>query len=147
MADLPTSVLFVCNYNAIRSPMAEAILKHLHGHHIFVDSAGVREGELDPFAVAVMAEIDIDLSRHNPKLFEEMEDESFDLVISLSPQAHHMALERTRTTACDVEYWQTLDPTLIEGNRETRMEAFRKTRDFLFDRIKDQFPAEQSVDV
>ncbi|MEM7441717.1 MAG: arsenate reductase ArsC [Pseudomonadota bacterium] len=147
MSDLPTSVLFVCNYNAIRSPMAEAMLKHLHGHHIFVDSAGVRGGELDPFAVAVMAEIDIDLSRHKPKLFEELADESFDLVISLSPQAHHLAIERTRTTACDVEYWQTFDPTHIEGNRETRLEAFRKTRDFLFDRIKVQFPAEQSVEV
>ena len=147
MADLPTSVLFVCNYNAIRSPMAEAMLKHLHGHHIFVDSAGVRLGELDPFAVVVMEELGIDLSRHKPKLFVEMEDESFDLVISLSPQAHHLALERTRTTACDVEFWQTFDPTLIEGNRETRLDAFRKTRDFLFDRIKQHFPAEQSVNV
>lgn len=147
MADLPTSVLFVCTFNAIRSPMAESMLKHLHGHHIFVDSAGVRSGELDPFAVAAMAEIGIDLSRHHPKLFDEMEDESFDLVVSLSPQAHHMAIERTRTTACDVEYWQTFDPTLVEGNRETRMDAFRKTRDFLFDRIKEHFPAGQSVHV
>lgn len=147
MLELPTSVLFVCNHNAIRSPMAEAMLKHLHGHHIFVDSAGVRSGELDPFAVVVMAEIGIDLSRHNPKLFEEMEDESFDLVISLSPQAHHLAIERTRTTACDVDYWQTLDPTFVEGNRETRLEAFRQTRDLLYDRIKARFPAEQSVDV
>jgi protein-tyrosine-phosphatase len=147
MAVLPTSVLFVCNYNAIRSPMAEAMLKHLHGHHIFVDSAGVREGELDPFAVAVMSELGIDMSRHNPKLFEELADESFDLVVSLSPQAHHLAIERTRTTACDVEYWQTMDPTIVEGNRETRLAAFRQTRDFLFDRIKAQFPAEQSVGV
>src|SRR3546814_157008 len=119
--------------------MAEAILKHFHKHRIFVDSVGVRAGELDPFAVAVMEEIGIDLSRHRAKTLDDLEDESFDLVVSLSPEAHHRALEMTRTTACDVEYWPTLDPTVVEGNRETRLAAFRQTRDSLLKRIIETF--------
>lgn len=147
MAELPTSVLFACTYNAIRSPMAEAMLKHLLGHRIYVDSAGVREGELDPFAVAVMDEIGIDLSRHRPKTFDELEDDSFDVVISLSPEAQHRAVEMTRTTACDLEFWQTFDPTLVEGNREIRLQAFRQVRDALYDRIKRRFRVEGGPEV
>lgn len=139
MADRPTSVLFACTYNAIRSPMAEAILKHLLGHKIYVDSAGVRHGELDPFVVEVMDEIGIDLSGHRPKTFDELEDDNFDLVVTLSPEAQHRALEMTRTTACDVEFWHTFDPTFVEGNRETRLAAFRQVRDFLLDHIEHRF--------
>ena len=142
MAQRPTSVLFACTQNAIRSPMAEAILKHFQGHRIFVDSAGVREGELDPFAVAAMEELGIDLSRHRPKTFDDLEDDSFDLVVTLSPEAHHRAIEMTRTTAFDVEFWNTFDPTLIEGNRETRIAAFRQVRDALMEKIQQRFPAE-----
>lgn len=147
MADLPTSVLFCCTYNAIRSPMAEAILKALHGHHIYVDSVGVREGELDPFAVAALDEIGIDLSRHRPKTFDELEDEYADLVVSLSPEAHHRALEMTRTSACEVEYWPTFDPSLTEGSRETRLEAFRRVRDELYARILQRFPIDGGPEV
>ncbi|MGP1394475.1 MAG: arsenate reductase ArsC [Inquilinaceae bacterium] len=139
MADLPTSVLFVCTQNAIRSPMAEAMLKHLHGNRVFVDSVGIRQGELDPFAVAVMAELSIDVSGHRPKTFDDLEDENFDLVITLSPEAHHRALELTRTTAWEVELWNTLDPTVIEGNREARLAAFREVRDQLLARLKERF--------
>lgn len=141
MADGPTSVLFVCTHNAIRSPMAEAMLKHLHGHRIYVDSVGVRPGELDPFAVAALEEIGIDLSRHRTKTLDDLEDESFDLVVSLSPEAHHRALEMTRTMACDVVYWPTFDPTMVEGNRDARMTAFRQTRDALLARITETFGA------
>ena len=141
MAQGPTSVLFVCTQNAIRSPMAESMLKHLQGHRIFVDSVGIRQGELDPFAVAAMAELGIDLSRHRSKTFDDLEDDSFDLVVTLSPEAHHRAIEMTRTMACDVEFWNTLDPTIVEGNRDTRMEAFRQVRDGLFEQIKRRFPA------
>lgn len=135
----PTSVLFACTQNAIRSAMAEAILKHVAGSRIFVDSVGVRPDELDPFAVAVMKEIGIDLSRHRPKGFDDLEDDNFDLVISLSPEAQHRAVEMTRTTACDLEFWNTFDPTAIEGNRETRMAAFRQVRDMLLARIRERF--------
>ncbi len=147
MSQRPTSVLFACTQNAIRSPMAEAMLKHFHGHRVFVDSAGVRVGELDPFAVAVMEEIGIDLSRHRPKAFDDLEDDSFDLVVTLSPEAHHRAIEMTRTTAFDVEFWNTFDPTLIEGNRDTRLDAFRQVRDSLLRRIQDRFPPEPGVSI
>ncbi len=141
MQDLPGSVLFCCSLNAIRSPMAEGLLKHLHGHRIFVDSAGVRTDIVDPFAIAVMDEIGIDISRHKSKSFDELEDSSFDLIISLSPEAQHRAVEMTRTMACEVEYWQTLDPSHIEGSRETRLEAYRQVRDSLIRRIKTKFPS------
>lgn len=135
----PTSVLFACTHNAIRSPMAEAMLKHVAGSRIFVDSVGVRPDELDPFAVAVMKEIGIDLARHNPKSFDDLEDDNFDLVVSLSPEAQHRAVEMTRTTACELEFWHTFDPTAVEGNRETRLAAFRQMRDLLLARIRERF--------
>jgi len=127
--------------NALRSPMAEGILKMLHGKHVFVDSVGVRGGELDPFAIVAMDEIGIDIGRHRPKTFDDLEDTSFDLIISMSPEAHHKALELTRTMACEVEFWNTFDPSLIEGSRDVRMDAYREVRDQLMRRIRQRFPA------
>ena len=139
-APLPGSVLFCCTRNAIRSAMAEAMLKQLHGRRIYVDSAGVRPGQTDPFAVAVMDEIGIDISRHRPKAFADLEDGSFDLIVSLSPEAQHSAVEMTRTMACEVEFWNTFDPSVIEGSREQRLEAYREVRDRLMRRIRERFP-------
>ena len=140
MARLPSSVLFACTFNSIRSPMAEALLKHLHGRHIYVDSVGVRDGEIDPFAVAVMEELGIDISRHRAKTFEDLEDTSFDLVVSLSPEAQHSAVELTRTMACEVEFWPMLDPTAVEGSRDEILEAYRQVRDQLRRRLLERFP-------
>ena len=140
MADLPGSVLFCCTENALRSPIAAGIMKQLFGHRIYVDSAGLRAGRLDPFAVAVMYEIGIDISSHQPKTFEDLEDTSFDLIISLSPEAQHHAVEMTRTMACEVEFWNTMDPSIVEGSRETRLEAYRQVRDGLMHRIRERFP-------
>jgi protein-tyrosine-phosphatase len=140
MADLPGSVLFCCTLNALRSPMAEGLFKLLYNRRIFVDSVGVRAGELDPFAVMVMDEIGIDISRHRSKSFDNLEDTSFDLIISLSPEAHHRALELTRTMACEVEFWNTFDPSIIEGSREVRLDAYREVRDTLMRRIRERFP-------
>jgi protein-tyrosine-phosphatase len=140
MFDLPGSVLFCCTLNALRSPMAEGILKLLHGQRIFVDSVGVRSGDLDAFAITVMDEIGLDISRHRAKTFDDLEDTSFDLIVSLSPEAHHQALELTRTMACEVEFWNTLDPSIIEGSRETRLDAYRDVRDTLMRRIRERFP-------
>lgn len=137
---LPTAVLFACTLNSIRSPMAAGILRRLHGTRIFVDSVGVRRAEVDGFAIAVMDEIGVDISHHRPKTFEELEDESFDVVISLSPEAQHKAVEMTRTVACEVEFWHTFDPSIIEGSREVRLEAYRQVRDELMRRIEDRFP-------
>jgi protein-tyrosine-phosphatase len=135
----PGSVLFACSQNAIRSPMAEAIAKHLFGHRIYVDSVGVWAKEVDGFAVAVMDEIGIDISGHRPKSFDDLEDSSFDLIVSLSPEAQHRAVEMTRTMACDVEFWPTLDPSIIDGSRETMLDAYRQVRDNLTERIKQRF--------
>lgn len=140
MASQPGSVLFCCTENSIRSPMAEGLMKYLHGRRIFVDSVGVRASEIDGFVVAVMDEIGIDLSKHRPKTFDDLEDTSFDLIISLSPEAQHSAVEMTRTMACDVEFWPTLDPSIVEGNREERLDAYRDVRDKLMARIRERFP-------
>ena len=119
--------------------MAEALLKHLLGHRVYVDSAGVRAGEVDPFAVEVIEELGIDLSRHKSKSFDDLEDTSYDLIISLSPEAQHKAVELTRTMACEVEFWMTMDPSIIEGNREMRLDAYRAVRDQLKKRIEERF--------
>lgn len=144
---LPGAVLFCCSENAIRSPMAEALLKHLLGHRIYVDSAGVRAAALDGFATAVMDEIGIDLTSHRAKALDELQDGSFDLIISLSPEAQHAAVELTRTWACDVEYWQTFDPSIVEGGREARLEAYRQVRDQLMERIRARFPEDLKPEV
>ncbi len=143
MSELPSAVLFACTTNTVRSAMAEAMLKHLQGHRIFVDSVGVRPGaEVDGFAISVMDEIGMDLRRHRPKAFADLEDESFDLVVSLSPEAQHSAVELTRHNACEVEYWPTFDATAADGPREERLEAYRQVRDGLMRRIKERFPTQ-----
>lgn len=138
---LPGAVLFACTMNAVRSPMAAAILRHLAGRRCYVESAGVRAGELDPFVVAVMDEIGIDVSAHKPRTLAELNDTSFDLIVSLSPEAHHQALELTRTMAVDVEYWPTFDASLMvgQGNREQTLQAYRQVRDLLFTKVKRRF--------
>jgi protein-tyrosine-phosphatase len=133
----PTSVLFACTFNAIRSPMAEAMARQLFGREIYVASAGVKAGEMDGFAIAAMDEIGIDLSKFRPHTFEDLEDSGFDLIVTLSPEAHHRALEFTRTLAVDVVYWPTMDPSAVHGSREVMLEAYRAVRDGLRKRIKD----------
>ena len=140
MLDLPESVLIACSTNSVRSPMVEAMLKHLHGTRIYVDSVGVRTREIDGFVISVMEEVGIDLTSFRPKSFDDLEDSSFDLVITLSPEAHHRAVEMTRTMACEVEYWPTHDPTLAEGSREVHLEAYRQVREALSARIVERFP-------
>ena len=147
MSDLPAAVLFACTMNSVRSPMAEGILKFLHGRRLYVDSVGVREREVDGFAIAVMDEIGIDLSHHQPKTFETLEDTSFDVVISLSPTAQHKAVEMTRVMACEVEFWHTFDPSIVEGSREVQLQAYRDVRDELMRRIKERFPLSPIADI
>jgi protein-tyrosine-phosphatase len=138
----PQAVLFACGFNSVRSPMAESLLHQMFPHALYVKSAGVKKGELDPFAVAVMAELGQDISGHKPVTFEELDDWeglNFDLIITLSPEAHHRALELTRTLAADVEYWPTHDPTGTEGSREQKLEAYREVCDTLSLRIRKRF--------
>ena len=138
----PQSVLFACGFNSVRSPMAASLLQHMFPHTLYVRSAGAKKGELDPFAVAVMAELGQDISTHKPMTFQELDDWeglNFDLIITLSPEAHHKALELTRTLAADVEYWPTHDPTTTDGNREQKLAAYREVCDSLLLRIRRRF--------
>jgi protein-tyrosine-phosphatase len=138
----PQAVLFACGLNSVRSPMAAGLLQRMFPQALYVRSAGVKKGELDPFAVAVMAELGQDISTHRPMTFEELEDWeglNFDLIITLSPEAHHKALDLTRTVAADVEYWPTHDPTDAEGSREQKLAAYREVCDMLLARISRRF--------
>ena len=142
MASLPGAALFACNLNRIRSPMAQGLMRRRFGNQIYVDSCGLRVGHddgVDPFTLAVMDEIGVDLSAHRGKTFEDVEAHAFDLVISLSPEAHHRAVELARGRAVEIEYWPTADPTLAIGPRETIMDAYRAVRASLEDRIADRF--------
>jgi protein-tyrosine-phosphatase len=147
MSELPGAVLFACNLNRVRSPMAAALMRLMFGDRVYVDSCGVRaEGEAapDPFAVAVMDELGADLSHHHAKSFDELEDESFDVVISLTPEAQHRAVELARHRAVEIEYWPTHDPTLETGSREAILAAYREVRDALAARIRERFGASAS---
>ena len=143
-ASQPQAVLFACGLNSVRSPMAAGLLKQMFGKSLYVGSAGVRKGELDAFAVATMEEVGIDIAAHRPVTFEELEDWeglNFDLIVTLAPEAHHRALELTRSVAVEVEYWPTPDPTHVEGSREQRLDAYRAVRDQLMQRIRERFAA------
>ncbi len=144
--ELPGAVLFACTLNAVRSPMGAALMRHLFGKFSYVESAGVHAGELDPMAVEVMEELGIEIGQHKPKRFEDLEDDSFDLIVTLSPEAHHKAMELTRIMAVDVEYWPTEDPTAYEGSRDQRLEAYRAVRDELMKKIRDRFAVERAGD-
>jgi protein-tyrosine-phosphatase len=146
-APLPGSVLFACGMNSVRSPMAEALLKSLHGSRIYVDSVGVRSRPVDPFVIEVMKELGIDVGRHRPKTFDTLADTSFDVVIAMSPEAQHKAIEMTRTMACEVEYWPTFNPTIVEGRRDQTLQAFRDVRDQLLKRIRARFPVSPVPDL
>ena len=144
--ELPGAALFACTLNAVRSPMAAAIMRHLYGKFVYVESAGARAGELDPMAVEVMEEVGIEIGKHKPKRFEDLEDASFDVIITLSPEAHHKAMELTRTMAVTVEYWPTLDPTAVEGSRNQRLDSYRAVRDELMQRIEARFSVDRAGD-
>jgi protein-tyrosine-phosphatase len=139
MKTLPSSVLFACSQNAVRSPMAEALAKRLYGHAAYIDSVGVRAEDVDAFAAAALDEFGIDVHRHHAKTFDDVDPSSFDLIVTLSPEAHHRALEFARGTATEVEYWAVPDATAVEGSREARLQAYRQVRDLILRRLKERF--------
>ncbi len=148
MSELPSAILFCCTMNAIRSPMAEGIMRLIHGRRIYVNSCGVRLGqETDGFAIEVMDEIGIDLIQHTPKTFDQLEDSFYDQIISLSPEAHHHALEMAAYMDCEVTLWNTFDPSLTSGSRDQRLDAYRMVRDQLMMKIKQTFPRHRIGDV
>ena len=136
---LPSAVLFACTMNAIRSPMAAAIMHHHFGHKVYVASAGIAAGDPDPFVGLIMDEIGIDLKKHRPHSFEDLEDSAFDLLITLSPEAKSRADQMSRTMAIDVENWVVADPSTTQGSREQILDAYREVRDDLVKSIKRRF--------
>jgi protein-tyrosine-phosphatase len=137
---LPQAVLFACNYNTIRSVMAVGLMQRRFGKAIWVDSCGARKGDApDPFVTSVMDEEGVDVSRHRPKTFDMLDDLNFDLIVTLTPEAHHRALEFVRTLSAEVRYWPTFDPSLAQGSREQVLAEYRAVRDGLDLRIADTF--------
>ena len=132
-------MLFVCALNAIRSPMAEHLTRAIYGNSIYSRSAGVAAGDYDGFMSAVMAERGIAVGDHQPTTLDELSDGYFDLIVTLSPEAHHRALQLAQAQATDVEYWPTMDPSGVAGNREQVLDAYRQTRDRLEERIRRRF--------
>lgn len=127
----PGAILFMCGLNVIRSPMAEVIARSILPANTYIRSAGVRAGERDPFVDVVLEEIGLSLGRRQPQTLEELEDDFFDLIITLSPPAHHAALELTRSSAVEVVYWPTMDPTVAIGTRDQILDGYRDVRDHL----------------
>jgi len=141
MNGIPASLLFACSENSVRSPMAEALAKRLYGQASYIDSVGVRASTVDGMAAAALDELGIDVHRHHAKTFDDVDPSSFDLIVTLSPEAHHRALEFTRGTAAEVEYWPVMDPSVVEGSRDMRLSAYRSTRDQILARLKARFGA------
>ena len=135
----PGSILFLCGMNAVRSPMAEALARTLLPRSVFLASAGVRDGERDPFVDAVLDEKGLSLGDRRPRRLDELDDAYFDLIVTLAPEAHHAALELTRAHAVEVEYWPTADPTTVTGARDQILAAYRDVRDRLETRIRQRF--------
>ncbi len=145
-AKKPRSILFMCGMNSIRSPMAEAIARSLLPQGTYVASAGVRSGDRDPFVDAVLEEVGLSLGKRLPQTLDEMEDDFFDIIITLAPEAHHRALEMTRSNAIDVVYWPTQDPTVATGTREQILNAYREVRDHLTLLVKRRFQSPPYAD-
>jgi len=144
---LPSSVLFCCTMNEVRSAMAEGIMKRFHGNRVYVDSVGAHVSDrLDPLMLEVMKEIGVDMSRHRPKTFDALTDDSFDLAIALSPEAEALAADVTRYIDCDVRRWNVPDPTAAEGSREARLAAYRQVREQIQHQILDLFPLSDHPD-
>jgi protein-tyrosine-phosphatase len=141
MNGIPASLLFACSENSVRSPMAEALAKRLYGQASYIDSVGVRASMVDGMAAAALDELGIDVHRHHAKTFDDVDPSSFDVIVTLSPEAHHQALEFTRGTAAEVEYWPVMDPSVVEGSRDMRLSAYRSTRDQILARLKARFGA------
>lgn len=145
MEALPQSVLFCCDHNAVRSPMAEGIMKKFYGHDCYVQSVGVRNDmEIDGFAVAVCGEMGVELSRHRSRSFDQMEEwgddlSAFDLVIALSPASQRRALDLTRVFHLEVDYWPILDPTGLGEMRDAKLASYRQSRDQIIARLTDRW--------
>ena len=142
---IPHSILFCCDHNSVRSPMAEGMMKKFYGRAAYVQSAGVKgDMDVDGFAIAVCDEIGVEIANHRSRSFDEMQDwgddlGGFDLIVALSPASQRQALEMTRLYHLDIEYWPIMDPTGLAEGREARLAAYRQTRDQIRQRMIQRF--------
>jgi protein-tyrosine-phosphatase len=136
---MPSAILFICTQNAIRSPMAAALMHKFAGGLTYVASAGIRAGDPDPFVGMIMDEINLDLTRHRPHSLDDLADSAFDLIVTLSPEAEAHAREMTKTMAVEVEHWPTPDPSVTQGSREQILDSYRDVRDGLKKKIASRF--------
>lgn len=143
MTRVPSAVLFACTANAVRSPIAAALFRAAHGTRAYVESVGIEAGTPDPFVGVVLGECGIGgFDGHQPKTFDDLQDDNFEIIVALSREAFDRAEEITRTMHCEVVFWPTEDPAEVEGNRETRLDAYRRVRDDLRARILREWPVE-----
>lgn len=143
MVRIPSAILFACTANVVRSPMAAALFRDAHGGHVYVQSVGIQAGEPDPFVGVVLDECGIGgFDAHQPQTFDDLQDDNFEVIVALSRAAFERAQEITRTMHCEVVFWPTDDPAEVEGNREARLEAYRRVRDDLRTRILREWPME-----
>lgn len=149
---IPSSILFCCDHNAIRSPMAEGMMKKYYGRSAYVQSAGVKNDmEVDGFAIAVCDEIGVPLAHHRSRSFDEMQDwgddlGQFDLIVALSPASQRMALEMTRHAHIEVEYWPIMDPSGLAEGRDAKLALYRQVRDQIEARMRERFGAPRGSD-
>lgn len=134
-------VLFVCNLNSVRSPMAAAILAREGVPGIVVDSAGVYEGGADPFIGQVLEEIGVSLGDYEPKALSDVDVARFDVVVALTPEA--AAEARRLLPANRIEFWPTDNPSDVRGGDDALFDAYRAVRDELRSRIRARFQAEK----
>ena len=131
-------VLFACNMNSVRSPMAAALLRLEGASGAGVDSAGVYEGGLDPFAEIVMRELGASLESHEPKTLADTDLSGFEAIIALTPEA---AMEARRLApGKTIEFWDVENPSDAHGGREAIVDAYRRARDDLVARLRARFP-------
>ncbi|GHF17723.1 arsenate reductase [Kordiimonas sediminis] len=133
------SILFACNQNAVRSPMAEALATRFFKRRVFVDSAGLVAGTLDGFSVAAMQELNIDISDHEAKTLQDIRIDDFDMIVALTPESRDKIQELVADKDIRVDYWLTPDPAEAEGNRNQVLDSYRLVRDRLECRIADAF--------
>lgn len=135
----PKSVLFVCNQNAIRSPIAAAYLKKIAKGRVFVGSAGLISGLADGFTKAILDEKDIPLGDHEPQSLNALNPVDFDLVVALTNKSKDRLQDDGVDAKTQLEFWDIVDPTQIKGHRDQILQSYRIVRDALEERVSKRF--------
>ena len=135
---MPKKILFACNMNSVRSPMAAALLRQAAGDRAIVDSAGVYEGGLDPFVEIVMKDLGVSMEHHEPKAIADVDLSDVEAVVALTPEA---AVEVRRYLPREsIEFWDIENPSDERGGRDAIIAAYQRVRDQLAEKLRRRFP-------